>query len=313
MKPQKSFKIVYMGTPEFAVEPLRVLLNAGYNVVAVVTSPDKPAGRGREIKQSEVKRFATEHSLPVLQPEKLRDEHFINTLKSFSADLFIVVAFRMLPEIVWNMPPKGTVNLHASLLPDYRGAAPINHAIINGETTSGVTTFFITREIDTGEILLQKSVDIGCDETAGELHDKLMSLGSSLLLETVAGIEHNRIKPFPQPHKPNLKPAPKLFRDTCKIDWNQPADQVRNLIRGLSPYPGAWSELQIGTKSLQTKIFKASAEPGKTDVCPGTVRTDGKNFLKIACTDGYINVEELQAEGKKSMPVKSFLAGFRER
>ncbi|MDR1592914.1 MAG: methionyl-tRNA formyltransferase [Prevotellaceae bacterium] len=310
---KSTLKIVYMGTPEFAVEPLRVLLENGYNIVAVVAAPDKPAGRGRELKQPEVKQFALAHHLPVLQPEKLRDENFIATLKSLNADLFLVVAFRMLPEIVWSMPPKGTVNLHASLLPDYRGAAPINHAIINGETTTGVTTFVITHEIDTGEIFLQKKVEIGIDETAGELHDKLMIAGASLLLETVEKIESGEIKPFSQPETADIHPAPKLFRENCEIDWNLPAERVRNLIRGLSPSPGAWCELKNDTKSLQIKILKASVDSEKTNgELSGTICSNGKNFLKIACADRFLNVEELQPQGKKIMPVKAFLAGFRD-
>ncbi|MDR2026385.1 MAG: methionyl-tRNA formyltransferase [Prevotellaceae bacterium] len=308
-----ALRIVYMGTPEFAVEPLKVLLEKGYNIVSVVTAPDRPAGRGRELKQSEIKRFALEHGLPVLQPEKLRDENFIETLKSLDADLFLVVAFRMLPETVWSMPPKGTVNLHASLLPDYRGAAPINHAIINGETVTGVTTFVISHEIDTGEILLQRKVGIGNDETAGELHDKLMIAGASLLLETVEKIESSTVKPFPQPEIPDIHPAPKLFRETCEIDWNLPAERVKNLIRGLSPYPGAWCELKNDVKTLQIKILKAYADPEKTEnELPGTIVSDGKNFLKVACSDGFLNVAELQPQGKKIMPVKVFLSGFRD-
>jgi methionyl-tRNA formyltransferase len=310
---KSMLKIVYMGTPRFAVEPLKILLENGYNIVAVVTAPDKPAGRGRELKQSEVKQFAIEHCLPVLQPEKLRDENFIETLKSLNADLFLVVAFRMLPEIVWSMPPKGTVNLHASLLPDYRGAAPINHAIINGETITGVTTFIISHEIDSGEILFQRKTEIGNSETAGELHDKLMFTGASLLLETVKKIESSNIEPFPQPEMPNVHSAPKLFRETCEINWSLPVEQVRNLIRGLSPYPGAWCELKNGTKTLQIKILKAYADSEKTENEPvGTIFSDGKNFLKIACPDGFLGVEELQPQGKKVMPVKAFLAGFRD-
>jgi methionyl-tRNA formyltransferase len=302
-----------MGTPEFAVEPLKVLLTNGYNIVSVVTAPDRPAGRGRELKQPEVKQFALEHGLPVLQPEKLRDENFIETLKSLNAGLFLVVAFRMLPEIVWSMPPKGTVNLHASLLPDYRGAAPINHAIINGESVTGVTTFLISHEIDTGEILLQRKVEIGNDETAGELHDKLMVTGASLLLETVEQIEAADIKPFPQPEISNIHSAPKLFRENCEIDWNLPVERVRNLIRGLSPHPGAWHELKNEAKTLHIKILKAHAGPENIDNEPaGTVCSDGKNFLKIACSDGFLHVDELQPQGKKVMPVKAFLAGFRE-
>jgi methionyl-tRNA formyltransferase len=302
-----------MGTPEFAVAPLEVLLTNGYNIVSVVTAPDKPAGRGRELKQSEVKLFALEHGLPVLQPEKLRDENFIETLKSLNADLFLVVAFRMLPETVWSMPPKGTVNLHASLLPDYRGAAPINHAIINGETLTGVTTFIISHEIDTGEILLQRKVEIGNDETAGELHDKLMVTGASLLLETVEKIEAADLKPFPQPEIPDVHSAPKLFRENCEIDCNLPVEKVRNLIRGLSPHPGAWIELKNDTKTLQIKILKAyTGTENVNGEQAGTVCSDGKNFLKIACSDGFLYVDELQPQGKKVMPVKAFLAGFRE-
>jgi methionyl-tRNA formyltransferase len=302
-----------MGTPGFAVEPLRVLLKNGYNIAAVVTAPDKPAGRGRELKPSEIKQFAIENSLPVLQPEKLRDENFVKTLKSLDADIFIVVAFRMLPEIVWSMPSKGTINLHASLLPDYRGAAPINHAIINGETETGVTTFIISHEIDTGEILLQKKVEIKNDETVGELHDKLMFTGASLLLETVEKIDSGDIKPFPQPTISNIHPAPKLFHETCEIAWNQPVERVRNLIRGLSPHPGAWTELKNEAKSLQIKIFKASADLDISENKPiGTIISDGKNFLKIACSDGFLDVKELQPQGKKTMTVKAFLAGFRD-
>jgi methionyl-tRNA formyltransferase len=310
---KNTLKIVYMGTPEFAVEPLKTLLENGYNIVSVVTAPDKPAGRGREVKQSDVKRFALERRLPVMQPEKLRDGNFIESLKSLNADLFLVVAFRMLPEAVWSMPPKGTVNLHASLLPNYRGAAPINHAIINGETTTGVTTFIISHEIDTGEILLQKEIEIHDDETAGTLHDRLMIVGAELLLETVEKIESSDVHPFKQPQIPNLRPAPKLFRETCEIDWNRPVEQIRNLIRGLSPYPGAWCELKNETKTLQIKILKAFADTETTGNMPaGTVCSDGKSCLKIACADRFLCVDELQPEGKKRMSVKAFLAGCRD-
>lgn len=312
MENQNKLKIIYMGTPGFAVEPLSKLLENGYDIAAVVTAPDKPAGRGRELKPSEVKQFALKHSLPVLQPEKLRDEQFINDLKAYNADLFVVVAFRMLPEAVWGIPPKGTINLHASLLPDYRGAAPINHAIINGEKETGVTTFVISHEIDTGNILLQKRVKIADDETAGGLHDKLMHTGSELLAETVEMIKNNSIQPVPQPDIHDLKPAPKLFRETCEINWDMPAEQIRNLIRGLSPYPGAWSELKNGDKTIQLKIYKATAETGEITEKPGTIITDGKNYLKAACGDGYIFIEEMQVQGKKTMTVKPFLAGFRD-
>jgi methionyl-tRNA formyltransferase len=310
---KSTLKIVYMGTPEFAVEPLKVLLEKGYNIVSVVTTPDKPAGRGRELKQSNIKRFALERGLSVLQPAKLRDEDFIETLKSLNADLFLVVAFRMLPETVWSMPPKGTVNLHASLLPDYRGAAPIHHAIINGETVSGVTTFFISHEIDTGAILLQRKVKIENDENAGDLHDKLMITGAALLLETVEKIEADDIEASPQPDICDIHPAPKLFRETCEIDWNLPVEQVRNLIRGLSPHPGAWCELKNETKTLQIKILKAHvASMTAANKPAGTILSDGKSSLQIACSDGFISVDELQPQGKKTMSVKAFLAGYRD-
>ncbi|MDR0559341.1 MAG: methionyl-tRNA formyltransferase [Prevotellaceae bacterium] len=300
-----------MGTPSFAVEPLKRLLDSGYNVVGVVTATDKPAGRGREMKASEIKQFALKKSLPVLQPEKLRDEQFVNILKSFNADIFIVVAFRMLPEIVWNMPPLGTVNLHVSLLPDYRGAAPVNHAVINGETETGVTTFRISHEIDTGEILLQKKIEITDNETAGELLDRLMVTGSELLLETVQGLKTNSIKSKPQIERENLKLAPKLSREFCRIKWTDSVENIRNLIRGLSPYPCAWSEFNNGTETFQFKIYRASCEKKNISNLSGKIVSDGKSFLKIACRDGYLNIEELQLQGKKNMPVKSFLAGFR--
>jgi methionyl-tRNA formyltransferase len=306
-----KLKIVYMGTPGFAVEPLRTLLDAGCRVSAVVTAADKPQGRGMLLQPSDVKRFAVERSLPVMQPEKLRDANFIEALRSLDADLFVVVAFRMLPETVWGMPPRGTVNLHASLLPDYRGAAPINHAIINGEKETGVTTFFIRSEIDTGEIIMQQRIAIGDNETAGELHDRLSVAGASLLLETVQQIAAGDAKAFPQPSVTNLKPAPKLFRENCKIDWNNPAEKLRNMIRGLSPYPGAWSELNCAGRNLQVKIFKASVGKVESDCKPGTVVSDGKNHLKIACSDGFLYPEEIQLPGKKVMNVKSFLAGYR--
>ena len=306
-----ELKIVYMGTPGFAVEPLRTLLDAGYDVVAVVTAADKPQGRGMIPQPSDVKRFAVERSLPVMQPEKLRDKHFVEALRSLDADLFVVVAFRMLPEIVWGMPPRGTVNLHASLLPDYRGAAPINHALINGEKETGATTFFIRSEIDTGEIIMQRRIAIGDDETAGELHDRLSIVGATLLLETVGRIDAGNVCSIPQPFSTNLKLAPKLFRETCKIDWNNPAEKLRNMIRGLSPYPGAWSELNCAGKKLQVKIFKASAEKVEPNSQPGTVMSDGKNHLKIACSDGFLYPEEIQLPGKKAMNIKAFLAGYK--
>ena len=304
-------KIVYMGTPEFAVESLKALLGK-YDIAAVVTVPDKPAGRGREVKQSEVKKFALDNQLPVLQPERLRDEDFIAALKHLNADLFVVVAFRMLPEVVWSIPPKGTINLHASLLPNYRGAAPINHALINGEAQTGVTTFLISHEIDTGEILMQTKVNIDNDETAGELHDKLMHTGASLLLETVANIDSGNINPQAQPDNlAGVKSAPKLFRENCEINWCATSTEIKNFIRGLSPYPCAWSTITNGQEIIQIKIYKASAEIESTCGECGTIKTDGKNYIKVACGNGYINILELQMQGKKTMAVKTFLAGFR--
>jgi methionyl-tRNA formyltransferase len=306
-----TLKIVYMGTPPFAVTPLKTLIDGGYNVVAVVTAPDRPAGRGREVKYTAVKQFALDNRLPVLQPEKLRDENFINELKSFDADLFVVVAFRMLPETVWSIPPRGTINLHASLLPAYRGAAPINHALMNGETETGVTTFFIDREIDTGRILLQSKVAIDDNETAGELHDKLMLTGAQLLLKTVGEIATGVATPVAQPLLTELKPAPKLSRTTCRIDWTQSPAQIRNFIRGLSPDPGAWGELSSGVNTLQFKILRAQAENCETGCDVGKIVSDGRKYLKIACNGGYVNVEEIQLQGKKTLPVKAFLAGFK--
>lgn len=304
--------IVYMGTPDFAVAPLAALLDAGHKIAAVVTAPDRPAGRGLEMRYSEVKQFALERELPLLQPEKLRDEAFIAALKALNADIFIVVAFRMLPESVWAIPPLGTVNLHASLLPDYRGAAPINHAVINGEKETGVTTFLISHKIDTGSILLSRKTTIDERETAGELHDKLQAAGSELLLATVEQLQAGTIVPAPQIERAGLSLAPKLFRENCRIDWNKNVEQLRNLVRGLSPHPGAWAEYTIDEKTYQMKIYQASSEPRKHGRAVGTAVSDGKKFLKIACNDGYLHVETLQIQGKKTMPVKEFLAGFRE-
>ncbi|MDR2423656.1 MAG: methionyl-tRNA formyltransferase [Prevotellaceae bacterium] len=309
---KNDFKIVYMGTPEFAVEPLKALIEGGYRIAAVVTAPDRPAGRGLEIKSTEVKQFALANSLPVLQPEKLRDAQFIDRLNAINADLFVVVAFRMLPETVWSLPAKGTINLHASLLPDYRGAAPINHAIINGEKETGVTTFLISHKIDTGAILLSAKVGIGDNETAGELHNKLQKEGSQLLLQTVEMLKNGNVEPQPQIDRQGLKLAPKLFRHNCRIDWTQSAEKIRNLIRGLSPYPGAWTEYTVDNKTYQMKIYQASAETRKHGKQIGAAVSDGKKYLKIACDDGYLNIEIMQIQGKKTMPVNVFLSGFRE-
>ena len=296
-----------MGTPDFAVASLDALVRANFDVVAVVTAPDKPAGRGQKLNESAVKKYAVEKGIPVLQPEKLKNPEFIEELRSYQADLQVVVAFRMLPEIVWNMPAKGTINLHGSLLPQYRGAAPINHAIINGEKESGVTTFFLKQEIDTGDIILSDSVPIADDETAGELHDKLMVVGANLLVKTLRAIEANNITEQPQPQNADLKHAPKIFKEDCKIDWNSPAQSIHNLIRGLSPYPTAFTVLN--EKNL--KVFKAEIEDKEPGIVAGGFLTDGKTYLKFAAKDGFIKLLDIQYEGKKRMLIEDFLRGMR--
>lgn len=300
-------KIVFMGTPDFAVASLDALVQANFDVVAVVTAPDKPAGRGQKLSESAVKKYAVEKGIPVLQPEKLKNPEFIEQLKSYQADLQVVVAFRMLPEVVWNMPPKGTINLHGSLLPQYRGAAPINHAIINGEKESGVTTFFLTHEIDTGNIILSESTPIADNETAGDLHDKLMHIGANLLVKTLKAIEAGEVSEQPQPQSGNLKHAPKIFKEDCKIDWNNPVQMIYNLIRGLSPYPTAFTFLNDKT----LKIFKAEIEHKEPGIVAGGFLTDGKTFLKFAAKDGFIKLLNIQYEGKKRMPIEDFLRGIR--
>ncbi|WP_412465688.1 methionyl-tRNA formyltransferase [Pedobacter sp. KLB.chiD] len=300
-------KIVFMGTPDFAVASLDALVQANFDIVAVVTAPDKPAGRGQKLNESAVKKYAVEKGIPVLQPEKLKNPGFLETLASYKADLQVVVAFRMLPEVVWNMPPKGTINLHGSLLPQYRGAAPINHAIINGEKESGVTTFFLTHEIDTGNIILSDSTAIADDETAGDLHDKLMHIGANLLVKTLKAIEAGEVNEQPQPKSDNLKHAPKIFKEDCKIDWNNQAQTIYNLIRGLSPYPTAFTFLNEKT----LKIFKAEIEDKEPGIVAGGFLTDGKNYLKFAAKDGFIKLLDIQYEGKKRMPIEDFLRGMR--
>ncbi|WP_199136500.1 methionyl-tRNA formyltransferase [Pedobacter sp. ASV12] len=300
-------KIVFMGTPDFAVASLDALLQAEFDVVAVVTAADKPAGRGQKLSESAVKKYAVAKGIPVLQPLKLKDPAFIEDLKAFKADLQVVVAFRMLPEVVWNMPPKGTINLHASLLPQYRGAAPINHVIINGEKESGVTTFFLKHEIDTGDIIFSDSVAITDDESAGSLHDKLMDLGAHLLVRTVKAIEANDYNEVPQPASDELKMAPKIFKEFCKIDWNQPSQTVYNHIRGLSPYPTAFTT--FNDKAL--KIFGAVLEEKEPGISAGAFLTDGKTFLKFAAKDGFLKVTDIQYEGKKRMLIEEFLRGMR--
>ena len=300
-----------MGTPEFAVSSLDALVSAGHNVVGVITAPDKPAGRGLKLNESAVKQYAKERGLHILQPEKLKNPQFLEELKTLKVDLQVVVAFRMLPEVVWNMPSLGTINLHASLLPQYRGAAPINWAIINGEKETGVTTFKLQHEIDTGNILMQESILIGENETAGELHDKMKSIGASVLLKTVNGLANGELKEVPQStivtNPSDIKHAPKIFTETAKIDWMAPLDRIYNLIRGLSPYPAAFTYMD----GKLLKIYRAKKEKGHPTLTPGEIETDKKSYLKFAGSDGYINVEELQMEGKKRMDIVDFLRGYR--
>lgn len=305
-------RIIFMGTPEFAVASLDALVQAGCNIIAVITAPDKPAGRGMKLTESAVKKYAVEKQLPVLQPVKLKDPAFLAELKSLQADLQIVVAFRMLPEVVWDMPPMGTINLHGSLLPQYRGAAPINWAVINGEKETGVTTFKLQHEIDTGNILLQNSFPIGEDETAGEVHDKMKEIGAQLLVKTVEGLAKGSLTEIPQKaagsgQLTEVKHAPKIFTETCKINWNHSMISIYNLIRGLSPYPAAFTYLN----DKMLKIYKAKKEPHPSPKSPGTVETDNKTYLRFTASDGYIYVTELQLEGKKKMGVEEFLRGYR--
>ena len=308
MNDLKDLRIVFMGTPEFAVASLDKLVMAGYNIAGVVTAPDKPGGRGMQLQQSAIKKYAVEKGLNVLQPEKLKDPVFIETLRSLNASVQIVVAFRMLPEIVWNMPAKGTINVHGSLLPQYRGAAPINWAIINGEKYTGVTTFKLKHEIDTGDILLSEKIDIGENETAGELHDKMKEVGADILLKTIERILNNDLIEKPQnPQPETLFHAPKLTTETCNINWNKDVNDIHNLIRGLSPYPAAFTFLE----NKKLKIFYSEKISDKPSSSAGSFETDGKSYLRFACNNGYINIKELQLEGKKRMPIDDFLRGYR--
>ena len=298
-----------MGTPDFAVATLDKILAAGFNVVAVITAPDRPAGRGMQLQQSAVKKFAIEKKLRVLQPEKLKDPEFLEVLGSLKADLQVVVAFRMLPEVVWNMPPMGTLNLHASLLPQYRGAAPINWAIIRGEKETGVTTFKLKHEIDTGNILLQRSTPVGGEENAGQLHDRLKEIGADLMTETLKGLANEKLAERPQAllvKGQALQHAPKIFTEDCRIDWNKNVDDVYNLIRGLSPYPAAFTMLEGKT----FKILAAEKRPSQPAVRPGAIDSDHKTFLHFACRDGWIEAREVQLEGKKKMGIADFLRGY---
>jgi methionyl-tRNA formyltransferase len=301
----KELRIIFMGTPEFAVPSLEILVQNSYNVVAVVTAPDKPAGRGLKLKESPVKEAAVRLQIPVLQPEKLKSEEFLNELRSYKADLQVIVAFRMLPEAVWNMPAKGTFNLHASLLPQYRGAAPINWAIINGEIETGATTFFLQHEIDTGDILFYDKEQIKEDDTAGTLYERLMNKGAQLVLKTVKSITEGNYKPQPQITSGEIKAAPKIHKETCKIDWNKSAEEIRNFIRGLSPYPSAWTNLN----GKDHKIYFATASNESLSLDPGQFKSDNKSYIKIQTGNGVINILDLQMEGKKRMTVEEYLRG----
>jgi len=319
---KKDFKIVFMGTPEFAVASLDKLQKEGYDIKAVVTAQDKPAGRGKKLQASAIKLYAEANGLKVLQPEKLKAEDFLTELKALQADLFVVVAFRMLPEVVWNMPPKGTINLHGSLLPQYRGAAPINRAVMNGEPETGATTFFLTHEIDTGNIIARVKLPIGFTENAGDIHDRMMMAGADLLAETVEKIMHNTYESMPQStvaiNQENLKHAPKIFKEDCLIDWHQPGLHIYNQIRGLSPYPAAFTNISsVEAETYQLKIFSSSFEPSesvkKEDLVhsiPGSVVIEDRKTLKIAAVDGWINVKEVQQSGRKRMSVGDYLRGL---
>jgi methionyl-tRNA formyltransferase len=309
MKKAEELRIVFFGTPEFAVASLAAMVDAGLNVVAVVTAPDKPAGRGMQLRAPEVKEYAVAQNIPVLQPDKLRNTQFLEALQDYHADLQVVVAFRMLPEVVWNMPPMGTINVHASLLPQYRGAAPINWAIINGETETGVTTFKLQHEIDTGNILLQEHVRILPEDNVGSLYEKLMQQGGELLVKTIKGLADGSIYEVPQNNIPTdeLRHAPKIFKKHTHIDWNKPVQEIHNLVRGMSPVPGAYTELAGKT----AKIYRSHYSTEVPDRAPGEYDTDMKSYLRFAAKDGWLYVDELQQEGKKRMDITSFLRGFR--
>lgn len=310
-------RIVFMGTPDFAVESLKILVENNYEVAGVITMPDKPAGRGHKVQFSPVKQYALEKNLKLLQPEKLKDETFLKELRELNADVQVVVAFRMLPEVVWNMPRLGTFNLHASLLPQYRGAAPINWAIINGEKETGATTFFLTHEIDTGKIILQEKIPISDTDNAGTIHDKLMVTGSLMVRKTIDLLMDNQIEGIDQEQfttdSESLKPAPKIFKETCKVDWNQTSKEIHNFVRGLSPYPTAWTEIKLPGQSetILLKIFETECEISEHSHKTGEIITDGKKTLKIAVVDGYIHLKNVQAPGKKRMETGELLRGLR--
>ena len=310
----KDLKIVFMGTPEFAVASLRRLVEEGYNIVAVVTTPDKPAGRGQRLHESDVKVAARELGLPILQPERLRDEAFVEAMRALEPDLGIVIAFRMLPEVIWDMPRLGTFNLHASLLPEYRGAAPINWAVINGERETGITTFLLNHEIDKGAIIGQKREPIAEDDTVGTMYDKLMRSGCDLVVETVERVAAGNYEAREQMHidEATLKPAPKIFKDDCRIDWSWEGRRIVNFVRGLSPYPAAWTPMYIdGEERGSAKIFRVTFSASEHKHKAGTVESDGKSSLRVACQDGWVEIHELQVAGKRRMAVRDLLLGLR--
>lgn len=317
---KKDLRIVYMGTPDFAVESLKALVEGGYNIVGVITMPDKPMGRhGSVLQASPVKQYAESVGLPLLQPEKLKDEQFLEALRAWNADLQIVVAFRMLPEVVWNMPRLGTFNLHASLLPQYRGAAPINWAVINGDTETGVTTFFLKHEIDTGMIIRQKHLPIADTDDVEIVHDRLMDLGAGLVTETVDLILKGEVETIPQEQfykdEKDLRPAPKIFKETCRIDWKRPMDTIYNFIRGLSPYPAAWAELASddeNQKRQTVKIYQTEKREAAHSFAIGSIHTDGKNYIDVAVEGGFLRILSLQLAGKKRMSAHDFLNGFKQ-
>ena len=313
---KKDLKIIFLGTPEFAVESLDKIVENGYNVVAVVTMPDKPAGRGHNLLQSPVKQYAVSKNIPVLQPVNLKDEDFVEQLRSYGADLFVVIAFRMLPEVVWQMPRLGTFNLHASLLPDYRGAAPINWAVINGDTKTGVTTFFLKHEIDTGDVIDRMSVEINPEDNVGDVHDRLMSLGADLTLKTLGKILDGTLETKPQSafadECQSPRPAPKIFKETCHVDWNRSVVDVHNLVRGLSPYPAAWSIIEDDgpLTGRHVKIFETQIDSSSsTNLIPGRMIVIGKDKIAVDCSDGRLLIKKLQLQGKKAMPADEFLRG----
>lgn len=301
-------KIVFMGTPEFAVPSLKILVENGFNVVGVITAPDKPKGRGKKLRGTPVKEYAESAGLNILQPTNLKSAEFLEELKTLEADLQVVVAFRMLPELVWDMPPKGTFNLHASLLPQYRGAAPINWAIINGEKETGATTFFLQHEIDTGEIIDQIKEPIGDEDSVGDVYERLMNKGAGLVLQTVQGIENGTVRTRPQDNSQELKSAPKIHKETCEIDWSQPAEPIRNLIRGMSPYPAAWTRWS----ERNFKIFKAThSSRMNSTLSPGQYESDGKTYLSVQTGDGMLDILDIQMEGKKKMFIEDLLRGYK--